>query len=105
MVNTKADLVRQGDGLYQLTGELDFESVPGVLVESKSMFNEDQEDLLVDLSGVRRCNSAALGLVLEWICLARQQQRKIRFRNLPNDLLAIALVSYLDTFLPIDNGF
>jgi phospholipid transport system transporter-binding protein len=102
MPSAGAGIVRQPDGQYRINGELDFDSVPTVLAESKVLFGKDQADLIIDLSGMQRGNSAALGLMLEWINVARQQNRQIRFRNVPDDLIAIAHVSDLDSLLPVE---
>ncbi|MBN1379062.1 MAG: STAS domain-containing protein [Gammaproteobacteria bacterium] len=99
--NVTAGIVRQGNGQYRLSGELNFDSVPLLLAESSLLFSEDQADLVIDLAGIQRGNSAALGLMLEWMKRMSQQNRTIRFCNLPDDLMAIARVSDLDRVLPV----
>jgi phospholipid transport system transporter-binding protein len=102
MPSASATIVRQSDGLYRINGELDFDSVPLVLAESRTLFGKDQMDLRIDFSGMQRGNSAALGLMLEWVNIARRQNRQIRFNNVPEELLVIAQVSDLDSLLPVE---
>lgn len=103
MLSASATIERQSDGLYRIDGELDFDSVPLVLAESISLFGKEQTDLQIDFSGMRRGNSAALGLMLEWVNIARRQNRRIRFSNIPDELLIIAQVSDLDSLLPVEH--
>lgn len=102
MPSVSATIERQSDGLYRISGELDFDSVPLVLAESRTLFGKDQMDLHIDFSGMQRGNSAALGLMLEWVNIARRQNRQIRFSNVPEELLVIAQVSDLDSLLPVE---
>lgn len=99
-----ATIVRLSDGRYELAGELDFDSVPPLLEEAERLFAADPaKSAVVDLATVSRGNSAALGLMLEWVRVFRQQNREIHFRNVPDELLAIAHVSDLDDLLPVVN--
>lgn len=98
---SKARIYRQSSGSYRLDGELDFDSVPAVLEQSRSLFREEQADMDIDLGGLQRGNSAALGLMLEWMRLAGAWNRKVHYHNVPDDLLAVAKVSDLDSILPL----
>ena len=99
--NHLASIRRQSHGKYQLEGDINFDSVSVLLADSLPLFSQDQGDWEIDLSGVGRANSAALGLMLEWVRLARKQRRGIQFRHVPEQLLAIAHVSDLDYIMPI----
>ena len=86
---------------YALSGALDFNTVPALLAQMKAEHDplQGSGDIYVDLAGVERSNSAGLGLLIEWVIQARQQQRTIYFSNLPNALLQIARISELE--LPV----
>lgn len=89
-----------GDGFYRLSGVLDFETVPKLLNESRNLFGGGL-DVEVDLSAVTGSNSAGLGLLLEWVRQARLAGRRIRFRNMPDGMSAIARASDLDDLIPV----
>lgn len=72
-----------------VTGELGFESVPEIYANSLKYF-QNNPSLEIDLSGVTHTDSAGVALLIEWLRQARQRNRKISFRNIPSQLLAIA---------------
>jgi phospholipid transport system transporter-binding protein len=90
----------QGDNLFALSGELDFDNVPGVWKESLALFSTAPA-LILDLSGVTRTNSAGLALLIEWLRLARQQGKPIEIRNVPEQMRALISASGLDEVLPL----
>lgn len=93
--------IESGDGgHYRITGELTFDTVPEIW-QHHGRFAGDGGAVTVDLAGVTRADSAGLVLLVEWLRAAQQQNRPIRFRNIPGPLLAIAKVSGLDTLLPL----
>jgi phospholipid transport system transporter-binding protein len=87
-----------GPGDYQLSGSLDFISVPGLLRQGYDWLDGGSR-VQLDLSGVTRCNSAALGLLLEWRRQAAARKTALLLRNIPRSLLEIARVSELESFL------
>lgn len=98
---SQAGLEASGDaGRYRLSGVLDFETVPGLLNKSGDLF-KGETDIEVDLSPVTGGNSAGLGLLLEWTHRARLADRRIRFRNIPAGMWAVAQASDLDGLIPV----
>jgi phospholipid transport system transporter-binding protein len=95
------DLESIAPGVYRLRGELSFAGVPDLLRDSAAWFGANS-DISVDLAGVTHSNSAGLALLIEWLRLARHHNSRIRFRNIPAQMLAIAKVSGVDTLLPLD---
>lgn len=93
-----------GGGNYRAAGELTFETVPGVWERSRGMFEADQAEVAVELSDVARVDSAGLALLIEWVRAAREAKAAIRFRDIPEQLLAIARVSGVEEILPLDAG-
>ncbi len=93
-----ARLVKVEAGVFRLEGMLDFDTVPSLLAESETLFRGLPE-ISVDLAGVEHANSAALGLLIEWMDRARAAGQKIRFLNLPASLTEIARVSHVTSLL------
>ena len=90
---------RQADGGYLLSGELSFATVPNAWANTEALFITP-DPLVLDFAGITRCDSAALALLLEWIRLARRQEaKKVIYRHLPEQLLAVARVSGVENLL------
>jgi phospholipid transport system transporter-binding protein len=84
-------------GDYRLSGALDFVSVPALLRQPPDWLAGPQ--VRVDLSGVTGCNSAAVGLLLEWLRRGAARNSELRFVNIPLSLLEIARVSDVQRLL------
>lgn len=97
---SRLELERGGtEGEFRLRGALNIDAVPGLWARSNGEL-EDVPELTIDLSGVERADSAGLALLIEWTRRARENGQDIRFTHLPDQMLAIARVSGLDTMLP-----
>ncbi|MBA1146094.1 STAS domain-containing protein [Ectothiorhodospiraceae bacterium WFHF3C12] len=93
--------MRRGEteGQFVLEGNLSIESVPRLWERTNGAFH-DVPALTIDLGQVERADSAGLALLIDWTRRARDNGQDIRFTNLPDQMLAIARVSGLDTMLP-----
>jgi phospholipid transport system transporter-binding protein len=89
----------ENGGGFVLTGELVFDTVPGLLESGRTMFDTPAATIGLDLRRVSRADSAGLALLVEWLRAARRCGKSIVFRNIPGQLLAIAKVSGLDALL------
>ncbi|MGD8408080.1 MAG: STAS domain-containing protein [Thiohalophilus sp.] len=96
-----ASIHQQDNDSYLVSGELNMQSVPGLLREVEPILGRSQGDICFDLQGVSRSDSAGLALLVEWLQFAGQRQRKVTFRNLPRQLRDIARVSGLEDLLPL----
>lgn len=83
---------------FVIEGELGFATVLDILPESSRLFNGGST-ITVDLSGVHRADSAGLALLIEWLGMAKQVDRKLKYHNIPEQILAIAKASGLDRVL------
>jgi phospholipid transport system transporter-binding protein len=90
----------QGDGHWLLSGELGFDTVPGLLASADRSIR-GAGAVEVDLTAVTRVDSAGLALLIEWTRASARAGRTIRFTNVPAQLLSIAQVSGLDDILPL----
>jgi phospholipid transport system transporter-binding protein len=88
-----------GDGRFELSGDLSFQTAAAALEESKGLFS-GHAAIEIDLAGVTRADSAGLALLLEWVNWAHRSDRRLRFRNLPAQILCIAEISEVEDMLP-----
>ncbi|MGD8783499.1 MAG: STAS domain-containing protein [Thioalkalispiraceae bacterium] len=86
---------------YSLAGELTMKNVPQVARESAPLVARMEGEIVIDLSGITRADSAGLALLLEWLRLTRRQNVNLRFEQLPKQLMSIARVCELHSVLPI----
>jgi phospholipid transport system transporter-binding protein len=96
-------LQSQGEGRFALVGTLSNVTVPGVWRDGAQQFGAHAE-LQLDLSGVRRSDSAGLVLLVEWMRYAKKHDKRITYLNIPDQMLAIARVSGLEQILPLVRG-
>jgi phospholipid transport system transporter-binding protein len=75
-----------------LSGDLSFESLPGVLAQSAEYAGRADlpARLTIDFSNVGTVDSAAVALLLEWRRTALARGKTLEFVNLPANLLALA---------------
>ncbi len=78
--------------VLELTGELTFATIPGVLVQSAEFeARPDLPDkLVIDFAGVSGVDSSAVALLLEWRRQALIRGKTLVFTNLPENLVALA---------------
>lgn len=89
-------------GVLQVSGELTFATVSALLEQSRPLLDGAQGWLVMDLAGVERVDSAGLALLIQWMRMAKSGAVDILFRHVPEQLLAIAHASDLDSILPLD---
>jgi len=85
-------------GHVLLTGDLTFNSVPGLYTQLVNFSAENQRVSTVDLSGVQQADSAGLALLLEWQAMYAKYRDETRagdnagFRivNAPSGLIRLA---------------
>lgn len=91
------------DGSYGVVGALTFDSVTP-LVEAGARLLKGKTEVCLDLLQVSRTDSAGLALLIEWMREADRCGTVVNFRNIPEQLLAIATASRLAHLLPQDEG-
>lgn len=87
------------DEVVKLRGEITFDTVLSLLNATHKLIKTSPR-LIFDLSGVTRSDSAGLALMIDWFRRVRRSKREICFLNPPKQLLAIARVCGVDSFLP-----
>lgn len=93
-------LSQRGAGVWHLAGALDKTSVPTLRDAADTLV--DAPEVLLDLCDVTRMDSAGLALLVDWQGQARGRRTKLRFRNLPAGIAAIAEVYGLGAVLPAE---
>lgn len=96
-----ARVVHDGQNCLRLEGELSFTTVPALVRSGAEFLARCGAEVVVDLSGVRRADSAGLALLVEWMRHARRLDKAIRFRAMPAQMQAMARVSDLEGILPM----
>jgi len=98
-----AALIESGaDGVLSVRGELSFASVTRLLERSRPLLAAAKGQLVIDLAGVDRSDSAGLALLMEWLRMARGLGTNILFRHVPEQMLAIARASDLERLIPLE---
>jgi len=95
-----AELKQNAAGVIDVSGTLGFGLVVDLLSSSQRFFS-GQTDLVFDLAGVEKTDSAGLALMVECMLMAQESGQTISFRAIPKQMLDIARVSGLDGILPI----
>jgi len=85
---------------FVLRGELSFATVTDLSKRSAEML-WGAEQVTLDLAGVTRTDSAGLALLVEWLRHAHRKSKAIQFRNIPQQMMAVAQVAGLDKLLPV----
>ena len=98
MPGSDFELEDLGDGRFELSGVMTFDTAERILRASEEPF-EHHTRIVVDLSGVKKADSAGLALLLEWITWANHTVREIRFDGMPERVLAIAKTTEVEDLL------
>jgi len=96
-------LKRREDGCFMLVGTLTFKTVPIIWRQGLDLFKQ-APSLMLDLSAVKRSDSAGVALLIDWMRFARSHNKPISYINMPQQMLAIVRASSLDTILPLARG-
>jgi len=89
-----------GKGRFLLSGALGFATVTAALAKGQALFGEHKR-IELDLAGVEATDSAGLALLVEWTSWARRENRKLSFKHVPKQALALACISEVDKILPL----
>jgi phospholipid transport system transporter-binding protein len=56
-------------------------------------------DIEIDCAGITHADSAGLSVLIDWLGFARRAQRRLRYRQLPADVSALARISEVQELL------
>lgn len=88
-------LTEQSPGYYTLEGRLTFASIDKETPRSFG-YLKGIDSICIDLAQVEATDSAGLALMVEWIRISRMSRVQLRFKNIPEQILALAKLSGLD---------
>ncbi|MDD2759434.1 MAG: STAS domain-containing protein [Methylomonas sp.] len=91
----KLSLIEQSPGYFSVEGNLTFASIDKETLKSFK-FLKGIDTICIDLAKVGRTDSAGLALMIEWIRQSRMIRAQLRFKNIPDQLLALATLSGFD---------
>lgn len=85
----------------RVVGALQFATVTRLLTLGTAAIAGGQAEV-IDLSGVTGSDSAGLALLIEWLSIAKESGRKLKYENIPAQLEQLAHLSEVDGFLAAD---
>ncbi len=100
---SQAHIETSGDATFRVSGELSFTTVTALNGQAEKLFANAAGELVIDLAGVSRADSAGLALLIEWLRRARRQGTTLRFSHMPAQMRRMAAASDLDTLLPVSD--
>jgi phospholipid transport system transporter-binding protein len=96
-------IVRDRDhDCFRVQGSLTLRSAAAMLARGRQLFIDPVSR--VDLSAVAEIDSAALGVLIEWLREARAQNREIVYLNLPENLKSLGTLYGVLDLLPESAG-
>ncbi|MGR9044762.1 MAG: STAS domain-containing protein [Gammaproteobacteria bacterium] len=92
---SKVEITDQGSGVFTVAGELTFSGIDKTTLKSIPIL-KSANPIILDLGQVSSTDSAGLALIIEWIKYARNHKIKLKFQNIPEQLMTLAKLSGLD---------
>ena len=89
-----------GDGRASVVGSLNFVTVSALLPRGSDLIRGGQA-AVTDLGGVADSDSAGLALLIEWLSVAHQAGRPLRYDNLPSQLHQLARLSEVEELIAV----
>ncbi len=97
-MKTDLQIREQQPGRYLVDGELTFATIDRKTIKALP-FPKQMQQITLDLNQVTTTDSAGLALIMEWIKFARQAKIQLTFENIPEQLVAIAKLSGLESMI------
>ena len=91
---------RLGERRVGLEGELSFANAGSALRKTLAVLGKFEDDLVIDLAGVQRADSAGVALLIELVRAAGKRGIGLHFTNIPRQVQALAAVSGVNGLLP-----
>lgn len=82
----------------RVLGSLDFATVTRLLPLGTAAIGAGHA-AVIDLSGVTGSDSSGLALLIEWLSVAKEARRSLRYQNMPAQLHQLARLSEVDELL------
>lgn len=72
--------------IFSVDVPMTFQTVPDLLARSSQWLQTGDGPIVFDLQQAERADSAGIALLVEWVELARAQQREISIINVPDQI-------------------
>ena len=99
-VQEVAALETTEDGLVRVVGSLCFSTVNALLPGGSDLIRGGQA-AVIDLTGVTDSDSAGLALLIEWLSVAHEAGRALRYDNVPSQLHQLARLSEVEELIAV----
>jgi phospholipid transport system transporter-binding protein len=97
-------LTSRGDGVFEISGSLTFQTVPRFQDQAESLLQREEQPVTIDMLGVTQADSAGLALMIEWLQMARVAKRELVFANIPEQMRDLIRVNGLQQLFSLENG-
>lgn len=101
MSDPAATVGYQSGPAMEVAGALEFDNVAELKRDGERLLTQHPEINSVDLTKVTKAGSAGISLLLCWLRYAKASGRKLRFVNLPEDMLGVARVTGVEALLTV----
>jgi phospholipid transport system transporter-binding protein len=88
----------QTNGRSRVAGALHFDTVSALLEPGAEAIN-DGRAAIIDLSAISDSDSSGLALLIEWLSIAREARRGLRYENVPEQIRELARLSDVEGLL------
>lgn len=99
-VQQAAALETTAEGRVRVVGSLGFSTVNALLPQGSDLIGRGQASI-IDLAGVTDSDSAGLALLIEWLSVAQQAGRSLRYDNVPSQLHQLARLSEVEELIAV----
>jgi phospholipid transport system transporter-binding protein len=89
--------IQDGDR-SRVSGELYFNTVSALLTAGSDAIAKGNA-AVIDLAGVTDSDSSGLALLIEWLSVAKNAQRTLRYENIPCQLQQLARLSEVEDLI------
>jgi anti-sigma B factor antagonist len=99
--STRRELLSEGVGLVELTGEIDLYTAPPFKDDLVAVINEGAHDVVVDLSAVTFIDSTALGVLISGVKRLHEVDGRLFIVAASRPVVRILAITGLDRVLSI----
>lgn len=82
----------------RVSGALHFTTVSRLLEQGEAAIIEGRA-AIIDLGSVAESDSAGLALLIEWLSVAKESKRALRYENIPEQIQELARLSEVEMLL------
>jgi phospholipid transport system transporter-binding protein len=98
--SSDASVERRGPAEFAVAGSLTFGTATEVHARGlAALSRESAARIEMDCSGIVAADSAGLAVLIDWLGCVAREGRELRYRGLPDPLLALARISEVDALL------